>query len=58
MQTIALVGKKGGDLIEHADIAVRVSSAITARIQEAHIFILHFWAEMIESTLTRAKESS
>ena len=58
MQTIALVGKKGGDLIEYADIAIRVSSAITARIQEAHIFILHFWAEMIESTLVKRKESA
>jgi len=35
-----------------------IPSDITARIQEAHIFILHFWAEMIESTLTGGKESS
>jgi len=58
MQTIALVGNKGGELIEHADIAIMIPSDITARIQEAHIFILHFWAEMIESTLTGGKESS
>jgi D-sedoheptulose 7-phosphate isomerase len=58
MQTIALVGNNGGELIEHADIAIIIPSDITARIQEAHIFILHFWAEMIESTLAKGKESS
>jgi D-sedoheptulose 7-phosphate isomerase len=58
MQTIALVGNKGGSLIEHADISIIVPSEVTARIQEVHIFILHFWAEMIESTITHAKESS
>jgi D-sedoheptulose 7-phosphate isomerase len=58
LQTIALVGNKGGKLIEHADISVIIPSDITARIQEVHIFILHFWAEMIESTLIHGKESS
>jgi D-sedoheptulose 7-phosphate isomerase len=58
MQTIALAGNKGGGLIEHADISILIPSEVTARIQEAHIFILHFWAEMIESTLTHAKESA
>ena len=56
MQTIALVGNGGGELIEHADISVIIPSDITARIQEVHIFILHFWAEMIESTLANGKE--
>jgi D-sedoheptulose 7-phosphate isomerase len=51
MQTIALVGNEGGKLVAHADISVIIPSEVTARIQEAHIFILHFWAEMIESTL-------
>jgi D-sedoheptulose 7-phosphate isomerase len=58
IKTIALVGNKGGKLIEHADISVIIPSDITARIQEAHIFILHFWAEIIESTLGNGKESS
>ena len=58
MQIIALVGNKGGSLIKHADISIIIPSEVTARIQEVHIFILHFWAEMIESTLTHAKESS
>lgn len=58
IQTIALVGNKGGKLIEHADISVIIPSDITAHIQEAHIFILHFWAEMIESNLVNGKESA
>jgi D-sedoheptulose 7-phosphate isomerase len=58
MQTIALVGDNGGSLVELADIAITVPSDVTARIQEAHIFILHYWAEMIESTITLGKESS
>jgi D-sedoheptulose 7-phosphate isomerase len=58
MQTIALVGNSGGKLIEHSNISVIIPSDITARIQEAHIFILHFWAEVIESTLVNGKEPS
>lgn len=58
LQTIALVGNSGGKLIEHADVAVIVPSDNTARIQEVHIFILHFWAEMIETTLADRKEPS
>jgi len=58
MQTIALVGNNGGSVREHADYAISAPSNITARIQEVHIFILHFWAEMIESTITHGKESS
>jgi D-sedoheptulose 7-phosphate isomerase len=51
LQTIALSGNKGGKLITHTDISVIIPSDIAARIQEAHIFILHFWAEMIDSIL-------
>jgi hypothetical protein len=32
------------------DAAVVVPAGDTARIQEAHIFILHIWAEIIETT--------
>lgn len=56
LQTIALSGNNGGKLTAHADISVIIPSDITARIQEAHIFVLHFWAEMIESILIHKKE--
>lgn len=51
MRTIALVGGNGGELTDAADIAVRAPSHVTARIQEAHIFILHFWADAAEAAL-------
>ena len=51
MQTIGLLGKDGGILKEEVDFPVIVPHAVTARIQEAHIFILHFWAEQIEEGL-------
>ncbi|MBT7696073.1 MAG: D-sedoheptulose 7-phosphate isomerase [Desulfobacterales bacterium] len=52
IKTIALLGNDGGHLNTCADLAVTVSSTVTARIQEAHIFILHFWAKMIEQYFT------
>ena len=51
MQTIALTGSAGGSLADAADIAVKAPSRITARIQEAHIFILHFWADTAEAAI-------
>ena len=38
----------GGELLLECDIAAVVPGGNTARIQEAHIFIIHFWAAWIE----------
>jgi len=51
MQTVGLLGKDGGALKRMVDQAIVVDSATTARIQEIHIFILHYWAWQIESGL-------
>ncbi|MBF0225406.1 MAG: D-sedoheptulose 7-phosphate isomerase [Desulfobacterales bacterium] len=51
IKTISLLGKDGGKQNNIADISIIVSSKITARVQEAHILILHLWAEIIESNL-------
>jgi D-sedoheptulose 7-phosphate isomerase len=56
MMSVALTGGDGGILSDTADMSVVVPCARTPRIQEAHIFILHFWAGLIESTLTRTPE--
>jgi D-sedoheptulose 7-phosphate isomerase len=53
MMSVALTGGDGGILSDKADMSVVVPCARTPRIQEAHIFILHFWAGLIESILTR-----
>jgi D-sedoheptulose 7-phosphate isomerase len=44
MKTIGLLGRDGGGIKSEVDCPVIVSHARTARIQEAHSFILHFWA--------------
>lgn len=51
MKTVGLLGQDGGALKRLVDQAIVVDSATTARIQETHIFILHFWAWQIERGL-------
>jgi D-sedoheptulose 7-phosphate isomerase len=51
LKTIGLLGKEGGLLKGKADLSITVRQKVTARIQEAHIFILHFWAATIENSL-------
>ena len=49
--TLALTGKKGGELAELADIALIVPSETTERIQEVHTAIVHLLIEGVERTL-------
>lgn len=51
LTTIGLLGNDGGKIAPLADIPVIVPHWVTARIQEAHIFILHYWAAAIEGEL-------
>jgi D-sedoheptulose 7-phosphate isomerase len=51
MPSIGMLGKDGGKLKDLVDIPIIVPHNVTARIQEAHIFILHFWAAVIEREL-------
>lgn len=48
MTVIGLTGCGGGKLGEQADLSIVVPSAVTARIQEAHILIGHWWCGAIE----------
>ena len=57
MGTIGLLGKDGGALKALVNEAVVVSDATTARVQEGHIFILHYWAWQIENGLIEQQES-
>lgn len=45
---IALLGKKGGLVKKYADISIIINSKDTARIQEAHIFLMHFFCECVD----------
>jgi D-sedoheptulose 7-phosphate isomerase len=49
--TIGLLGRDGGKLATLCGHAVIVPSPITARIQEAHIFIGHTWCGLIEQEM-------
>ncbi len=48
---IGLTGKTGGALKEIADPCVVVKSQVTARIQEAHITLLHIIIELVDEEM-------
>lgn len=48
MKTIGLLGRDGGELAAMVDTAIVIPSNTTARIQEAHIFVLHYFCELLE----------
>ena len=58
MHTIGLLGRDGGLLKDQVDWPIVVDHPITARVQEAHIFILHYWAWQIERGLPRPQEAN
>ena len=49
MKTIALTGRTGGKIREIVDNCLCVPSDSTARIQEAHILIIHALSSIVES---------
>jgi len=52
MRTVALTGGDGGELAKIADVTLIVPSAVTARIQEAHITVGHIVCELAEEALS------
>ena len=53
LTSVALLGRDGGSVKGMADIELLVSGDSTARIQEAHKFLLHVLCEAVESRLPR-----
>jgi D-sedoheptulose 7-phosphate isomerase len=53
LKTIALLGRDGGSAKDIADIDLVVPGGSTARIQEAHKFLLHVLCEIVESRLPK-----
>ena len=51
VQTVALVGRDGGEMARIADYAIIVPSNDTPRIQESHILIGHMICDIIEKEL-------
>lgn len=56
VKTIGLTGAGGGKLPKCVDLCLRVASTETPRIQEAHAFILHAIAEIVEAEIALGQE--
>jgi D-sedoheptulose 7-phosphate isomerase len=52
MTVIAMTGSEDSELSRLASITIKVPSNITARIQEAHILIGHWWCALVEDTFS------
>ena len=48
MTVIGLIGGDGGRLKERVDMPIVIPSHTTARIQEAHMLIYHWWCEKVD----------
>ena len=54
LKTIALLGRDGGSTAGLADVDLIIKGEATARIQEAHKFILHVICEICEASLPKS----
>ncbi len=57
LQTVALLGRDGGDTAGAADIEITVAHEVTARIQEAQKVLIHALCEGIERRLGLVPDS-
>lgn len=51
-QIIGLTGRTGGEIKNYCDVLINVDSENTARIQEAHILVIHILCKLIEESLS------
>jgi len=56
LKTVALTGGDGGDIAKFAEVSFIVPSAVTARIQEAHITVGHIICELVEQELCQEQK--
>ena len=49
LKTLGLLGRDGGKLKGLVDDALIVPSSVTARIQEVHQMVYHFWCEALDA---------
>lgn len=55
VRTIGLTGKAGGLLSRACDLTLKVPSDKTARVQEAHITVIHIICELVEEAFCSEK---
>ncbi|MEM0913244.1 MAG: SIS domain-containing protein [Planctomycetota bacterium] len=51
VKTIAMLGRDGGDTLGLADVDLLVPHTVTARIQEAHLLLIHTICDLVEPRL-------
>jgi DNA-binding MurR/RpiR family transcriptional regulator len=51
LDTIALLGRGGGDARTLADVPILIPSTDTARIQEVQMLVLHLLCELVETRI-------
>lgn len=56
LKTVAFTGGDGGEIVKIADVSFIVPSAVTARIQEAHITVGHIICELVEQNLCQEQK--
>ena len=54
LTTVALLGRDGGEAKGRAEVEFLVRSEVTARIQEAHKFLLHVICGLVDARLPKA----
>ena len=58
MAVIGLTGSEDSELGQLATMTIKVPSNITARIQEAHILIGHWWCAVVEEVLSKENDNA
>lgn len=58
MTAIGLTGHDGGKLRQQVDQTIIVPSDVTARIQEAHILIAHWWCQRADEIFTKEAQEA
>lgn len=51
LKIVALTGARGGALDGLADVAIKIPSEETARVQEMHELVIHAWCEFVDENL-------
>lgn len=57
LSTIGLTGHDGGLIKSIADKTIIVPSTVTARIQEAHMLIAHWWCQLADEEYTKKQST-
>lgn len=58
MLVIGMTGSNDSELSQLATTTIKVPSTITARIQEAHIVIGHWWCAVVEEAFSKETDSA